>query len=158
MGLISHGNETIYRSEVRLLVDWCTNNNLELNIKKTKEMIIDFRKIKNTVCSLEINHQQVEQVKFFTFLGSTITNTLKWDIHISIVVKKAQQRLYFLRQLKKFGVGQRVLIHFYRAIIESVLTFSITVWYGNASQRDRESLDRIVRIAVKIIGCELPSI
>ena len=73
-------------------------------------------------------------------------------------MNEAQQRLYFLRQLKKFGVGQRVLIHFYRAVIESVLTFSITVWYGNASQRDKESLDRIVKIAVKIIGCELPSI
>ena len=72
--------------------------------------------------------------------------------------EKAQQRLYFLRQLKKFGVSQSVLTHFYRAIIESVLTFSITVRYGSTTQRDKENLDRIVKVATKVIGCDLPSI
>ena len=71
---------------------------------------------------------------------------------------KAQQRLFFLRQLKKFWLSQDVLIRFYRATIESILTFSITVWYGNATQKNRNSLERIVKTASKIIGCQLPSV
>ncbi len=35
------------------------------------------------------------------FLGSTISQDLKWDNHIDSMVKKAQQRLYFLRLLTK---------------------------------------------------------
>ena len=120
-------------------------------------MIIDFRKTKNVIHSLEINHQIVEQVDFFLFLGLTVTNKLRWDIHRSMIVKKAQQHLYFLRELKKFGVSQKVLTRFYRAIIESVLTFSITVCYSIATQWDKESLDRIVKVATKLIGCDIPS-
>ncbi len=37
------------------------------------------------------------------------------------IVKKAQQRLYFLRQLRKFNLPQELLNQLYSAIIESVL-------------------------------------
>ncbi|KAM9771220.1 uncharacterized protein ACBT44_004521 isoform 1-T3 [Syngnathus typhle] len=47
--------------------------------------------------------------------------------HIDSVRKKAQQRLYFLRQLKKFNLPQELLKTFYTAIIQSVLCTSITV-------------------------------
>ncbi len=41
-------------------------------------------------------------VESFRFLGSTISQDLKWDIHIDSIVKKTQQRLYFLRKLLLF--------------------------------------------------------
>ena len=37
-------DETAYREEVRDLAGWCQNNNLSLNVTKTKEMIVDYRK------------------------------------------------------------------------------------------------------------------
>ncbi len=40
------------------------------------------------------------------------------------MVKKAQQRLYFLCQLRKFNLPQELLIQLYSAIIESVLCTS----------------------------------
>ena len=44
VGLITDNDETAYREEVKDLVGWCQNNNLFLNITKTKEMIMDYRK------------------------------------------------------------------------------------------------------------------
>ena len=41
--LITNHNETLYRA-VRDLVVWCQDNNLCLNVIKTKEMIVDYRK------------------------------------------------------------------------------------------------------------------
>ncbi|KAF7648177.1 hypothetical protein LDENG_00160640 [Lucifuga dentata] len=41
VGRITHGNKTTYREEVLHLVSWCSSNNLHINIKKTKELIID---------------------------------------------------------------------------------------------------------------------
>ena len=43
IGLISGGDESAYRWEIDHLVTWCGQNNLELNILKTVEMVIDFR-------------------------------------------------------------------------------------------------------------------
>ena len=68
------------------------------------------------------------------------------------------QRLFFLRRLRSFHVSQPLLLKFYRAVIESVLTQSMIVWWGNATADDRKRISRIVRTASKIIGCQLPSL
>jgi hypothetical protein len=44
VGLITNNNETAYREEVRELAVWCQDNNLSLNMSKTKELIVDYRK------------------------------------------------------------------------------------------------------------------
>ena len=36
VGLITNNDETAYREEVRDLAGWCPNNNLSLNVIKTK--------------------------------------------------------------------------------------------------------------------------
>ncbi len=73
-------------------------------------------------------------------------------------VKKAQQRLYFLRQLRKFNLPQELLIQFYSAIIESVLCTSITVWFSSATKSDLRRLRRSVWTAERIIGTTLPTL
>lgn len=157
-GLIANGDESRYREEVLELVNWCDQNNLELNVSKTKEMTIDFRKTQSDLEPLEIKGKSVETVKDFKFLGLVLSNDLKWEKNTEKIVKKAQQRLYFLRRLKKFGLKSDVLVNFYRAIIESVLTFGITVWYGNISKAETTALNKIVKTASKITGTDLPSL
>ncbi len=80
----------------------------------------------------------VTTVESFRFLGTT--QDLKWDYHIESMMKKAQQRLYFLHQLSTFNLPQDLLIQFYSAIIESVLCTSITVWFGSATKSDLSRL------------------
>ena len=47
VGLISDNEETAYRKCVDSFVQWCQQTSLILNTRKTKEMIIDFRKAGN---------------------------------------------------------------------------------------------------------------
>ena len=44
VGLITDNDETAYREEVRDLAVWYQENNLSLNVSKTKELIVDYRK------------------------------------------------------------------------------------------------------------------
>ncbi len=44
VGLISNNDETHYREEVAQLAEWCGANNLSLNVEKTKEVVVDFRR------------------------------------------------------------------------------------------------------------------
>ena len=74
------------------------------------------------------------------------------------LVKKAQQRLYFLRRLRKFGMSAEILRNFYICVVESILTSCITVWYGSASVMDRKRLQRVVKTAERIIRTPLPSL
>ena len=41
---VTDNDETAYREEVIDLAVWCQDNNLSLNVIKTKEMILDNRK------------------------------------------------------------------------------------------------------------------
>ena len=158
VGLVSDANENAYRQEVKRVVDWCSDNDLELNVSKTKEMIVDFRVKKNPLTPLEINGEVVEQVPAFKFLGTMISNDLSWDVNSTAIVKKCQQRLHFLRQLKKLRLNMNLLVQFYRAVIESILCFSITVWYSGTSESARNQLERIVKTASNITGYSLPSV
>ncbi|KAL3993233.1 alpha-1-acid glycoprotein 1 [Sarotherodon galilaeus] len=158
VGLITNGDETAYREEVSALTHWCQDNHLTLNVAKTKELIVDFRRCRGVHTPITINGAAVERVSSFCFLGVHLAEDLTWSVHINKTVKKAQQRLFFLRRLKRFGMSPRILRTFYRCAIESILTGCITTWYGNSTAYNRKALQRVVRCAERIIGGELPSL
>jgi hypothetical protein len=65
----------------------------------------------------DIERTTVEKVESFMFLGVHITDKLKWSTHTDSVVKKAQQCLFNLRRLKKFGLSPKTLTNLYRCTI-----------------------------------------
>ncbi len=121
-------------------------------------MTVDFRRNPPALPPLTIMNSTVTAVESFRFLGITISHNMKWDNHIDSIVKKAQQRLYFLRQLRKFNLPQEQLKTFYSAIIESVLCTSITVWFSSATKSELRRLRGVVRTAEWIIGTTLPTL
>ena len=101
-------------------------------------MIVDFRRKKSPPPSpLVIDGRTVEIVQHLKFLGSTISSNLKWELNVVNIVKKAQQRMYFLRRLRSFGLSIQLMLNFYRAVIEcSDIFYHNMVWVdytkGNA--------------------------
>ncbi len=204
LGLVSNDDEAAYLDEVERLTSWCQDNCLSLNVSKTKELIVDFRKrqlqpytplmisgtpverVSSFKCQdnclslnvsktkelivdfrkrqlqpytpLMISGTPVERVSSFKYLGVNISEDLTWTAHIQTQVKKARQRLYHLRQLRKFRVSPAILKTFYSGAIESVLTQCISVWYNNATNQDCKALQRVVRLAERISGSTLPSL
>ncbi|KAJ8346762.1 hypothetical protein SKAU_G00281630 [Synaphobranchus kaupii] len=107
---------------------------------------------------ITLDNSPVATVDSFRFLGTIISRDLKWELNISSLIKKAQQRMFFLRQLKKFNLPRTMMVQFYTSIIESILTFSITTWFPAATVRDKTRLRRVIRSAERVIGCDLPSL
>ena len=133
-----------------------SQNNLVLNALKTVEMVVDFRRNPAPPTPIILHDSPVDIVESFRFLGTTISQDLKWGLNISILTKRAQQRMYFLRQLKKFSLPKTMMVHFYSAIIESILTSSMTIWYAAATAKDKCRLQRIIHSAEKVITTSHP--
>ena len=138
VGQISNDDETEYRNGIENLVNWCDNNNFSLNVNKTKEIVIDFRKRSGEHAPVYINKDKVGRVESFKVLGDQITNNLSWSLHANSIVKKAHQCLYFLRRLRKFDMSATTLTNVYRCTIESILSGCITAWYGSCPAQDRK--------------------
>ena len=156
IGQIANNDEGAYREEVSTLAEWCRDNDLILNTKKTKEIVIDFRRDKPCHRGLCIGGEEVERVSSFKFLGVNISENLSWSLNATCLVKKAQKRLFFLRKLKRNGLPQNLLINFYRSTIESILTYGCTAWYSSCTDAERKDLQRVVKTAQWIIGSPLP--
>ncbi len=132
IGLITDNDETAYREEVSTLTKWCQENHLSLNIDKTKELVVDYRRQSREHTPITIDKTPVERVSSFKFLGVHITEDLTWSAHTDAVLKKAHQRIFFLRRLRKFGTSPRILRSFYTCTVESILTGCITAWLETA--------------------------
>ncbi|KAI3374832.1 hypothetical protein L3Q82_021368, partial [Scortum barcoo] len=133
IGLITGDDETAYREEVRALTSWCQDNNLQLNVSKTKELIVDFRRRQREEHALpiSINGTTVERVNSFRFLGVHISEDLTWTHHTDFITK---------------------------CTIERILTGCITAWYSSCtSALNRKALQRVVKAAQHITRMELPS-
>ncbi|KAI3376821.1 hypothetical protein L3Q82_000396 [Scortum barcoo] len=158
VGRIANNDESDYRQEVEHLEGWCRqNNNLCINVKKTKEMIVDFRRGRHLPSPLYIGGTAVEVVSSFRYLGVHISDDLTWSKNTSCLIRKAHQRLYFLRRLRRAGLGSSVLTSFYRCVVESVLSSCIIVWHGSCSAAEKKALQRVVKAAQRTVGCSLPT-
>jgi hypothetical protein len=73
---------------------------------------VDYRKRTAEQAPINIDGTEVEWVESFKFLGVYITNKLSWSKHTNTVVKRAQQHIFPLRGMKRFGMGPQILKKF----------------------------------------------
>ena len=94
-GLIGKDDESECRSQVNHFVDYCDENYLELNISKTKEMIVDFRRPSKSLPPILIKNVEVERVSPYKYLGSVLDEKLARTAHVDNIIKRLNSRMYF---------------------------------------------------------------
>ncbi|KAK7098508.1 hypothetical protein V1264_002783 [Littorina saxatilis] len=151
-GLLTDDDDSDYRQEVDRFVGWGENNYLELNVGKTKEMIMDNRRGEHVHREIVIKGEVVEKVEQYKYLGVIIDNKLTWKPNSDALVKKLHSRLYFLRKLRSFNIRQEILQMFYTSTCNSVLYFGSVCWGGNINKQDRDRLDKFIRKASGVVG------
>lgn len=67
-------DERAYRREVEDLSIWCHDKNLSPNVNKTKEIIVDFRKIRGNHIPISINGSPVKIVDCFRSWRTHLTH------------------------------------------------------------------------------------
>ena len=155
VGLITN-DEADYISSVDHFTTWCSDNCLEINVSKTKEMIIDFRSGVHHPNPVNVMGQNIEIVHSYKYLGTIIDDKLRWDENTTNLYKKGQQRLYFLRKLNALHVDRNILSLFHDSFVKSVMTFGLICWWGNLSVKNRAKLSKLHTISCKIVGCSTP--
>ena len=99
---------------------FAVNNNMRLNPRKCKTMTVDFLHYNSCVPRpVAVGRSDIEQVSTFKLLGVHLSEDLSWAVHCDYIMKRANSRLYALRQLKKCKVPSADIVHIYCALIRS---------------------------------------
>ena len=123
-----------------------------MNVKKTKEVIFDFRLKDNVHSNILIKGQEVERVKEYKYLGVVFDEKLDWSKNSITIQKKINQRLFFMKKLFSFNVDKTLLNLFYDSCIVSLFTFCINAWGGNQRANDKAKMNRTIRNANKFLN------
>ena len=134
------------------LLTWSNNNNMQINGSKTKEMILGSAS-RRDLPALTINDTHLERVSVFKLLGVYVSSDLRWETHIEYIVSKAVSRLYFLKHLKRAGLTQLHLLHFYLSVIRPVLEYASPLWHPTLTKSQSDRLEAVQRRALNIIFC-----
>ena len=121
-----------------------------LNVGKTKEMVIDFRRNKPNYKPIMVKGEAVEQVD--KYLGLVIDNKLVWHENTDEIIKKVHSRLFCLKKLRSFRMREDILEVFSLSTISSVLTNGCVCWGGTASKQDRDRREKTTRKAGGMTG------
>ena len=94
-------------------IKWCDDNFLDLNVRKTKELIIDFRNNSAEPKKSQIHGEPVGIVETYKYLGTIFDS----DKNTESLVKQGQQRIHLMHKLN--SVSKTILCSFYHSFIES---------------------------------------
>ncbi|KAK3574354.1 hypothetical protein QTP86_005145 [Hemibagrus guttatus] len=140
VGLISKNDRSAYRQEVQRLTVWCKANSLSLNVDKTKEMVVDFRRAQSDHSPLFIDGSPVEIVKSTKFLGVHLVENFTWSLNTTSITKKYQQHLYFLRRLRK--ILQLLLIIYFCTLQMDMLLWEFKEeMMANCNEAEKELME-----------------
>ena len=137
-GSLSNSLETI--------VSWSKENNMPLNSKKCKQMLIK----KNTEISLaSYRIPGMQQVTEVQILGVTFSDDLKWKLHFKRVTLAASRRLHLLRCLRVL-VSKEKLFTVFRASVLAVILYASPL-FGPLPHNIKYSIEKIAKRAHRII-------
>jgi hypothetical protein len=130
---------------------WTKKMKMQLNEKKTQNIIFNFSKQKQFVTKLTVNNKNIELVREVKLLGTYITDDLKWNKNTKEIVKKAYARMQLLQRAASFTANIHDLKSIYLTYVRSVLEQSAVVWQSGLTEKNRRDLERVQKAAVRVI-------
>ena len=83
------GGESHAQAIANRKIEWSSENRIQLNADKCKELRITFAKEQRVFDPVIIEGKEVELVTSTKLLGLTIANDLTWNDHVTEITKKA---------------------------------------------------------------------
>ncbi len=100
---------------------------------------------------LVIGNEVVERVKSHKLLGVWYQNNLKWNCHVENIVRKANKRVFSLRECRRATLPLEVGITCYESKIRPALEYAAPIW-GGLPQYLVDEIESIQNRCIKILG------
>ena len=127
--------------DLQCLSEWLEDNNLVLNVSKTKCVLFTSQRHKERDCILNLNllGKSISCETTFKYLGVVFDNFMTWKAHADYVCKKVASRVSILGRVRSFVTKEAAtLVH--NALILPLFDYCDIAW-SNLLQQD---IDRLI--------------
>ena len=123
-------------TDLRRICKWLPVNQLTLNVKKSKFLLIGSSSRLSKVGSILISADDIplDNVDSYMYLGIVINNLFSWTDHIDYIRGKISEKLSLLRRIKSYlPLNGRIM--FFNSFILPLFDYGDIIWRdrGNAS-------------------------
>ena len=134
-------------SQVEDIRKYANQNEMKLNVEKSKYMIINYTNNYQINTRLHMEQQLLEQISETRLLGVIIRDDLSFKSNTNSIVKRAYKRMLILHNLSKFHLPLEDLVTVYVLYIRSVLEQSAVVWHSAITKGEQLDLERVQKCA-----------
>jgi hypothetical protein len=139
--------------ELQNIEDWAVRNNLQLNRKKSQEIVFfkPYTRKANIPVIPEI--PGVPRVNRIKLLGVVLADNFSMEDHIASVLSSSASALYALKILRAHGMDRDCIQKVFQATVIARLMYASPAWWGFTTETQRERLESFLRRSVKAGFC-----
>ncbi len=139
------------QNDCNYIVEWFTQNDLELNASKTELIVHSSKKNRDVALQqcISVNGHQIKCSESMKSLGLIKDQMLLWNLHTDHIVKKASKSLWKLRCLKPLLTKQQLKLAIETLLLTQI--YYICVVWGEASKKYLKRINKIVKDAYRLL-------
>ena len=155
-GFILNPEMNQMQQDLDLLKRFTDQNLMVINQKKTQIMCVNFRTSRKFPPIFSIgDRKQLDIVNQTKLVGIIVSDDLRWSAHVEYTCTKASKKIWQLRRMKTLNLEHTILLDYYCKEIRSILEFGVAVWSSCITVRSSDAIERIQKICVNIILCDV---
>ena len=143
-------NSEVYQ-QISMIKDYASENQMKLNLQKTKFMIFNTCKSIDFMPSLSIDDHNIDLVEEMKILGVIITSDLKFSRNTEYIVERTFKRIWMIRHWKNHGASESQLLDVYIKQVRSVLELAVPAWHSSLTISDKLKIERVQKSALHVI-------
>jgi len=148
--IIPAGNISSGPAELTSTSNWARDNNLEVNLDKSVEMVFVRPRSKGSQSEPPSVISGLRRVESIKMLGVTISQKFSVSQHVDNLLTVCSQSVFALRTLRQHGLPNDALHQVFQSIVINRLSYASPAWWGFTSADDRNRLEAFVQRSVKV--------
>jgi hypothetical protein len=89
----------------------------------------------------------LKEVQTFEDLGIIISNNLSWTSHVQDCIKRANQRIGYIKRTLGYNMSSEIKLHVYKLLVRPILEYATLVW---AQPYNKHLLSKIENVQRKM--------
>ena len=146
----------LMQKAINRVLKWGDKHGLVFELSKSVGVTFTHKKVKlKKLTKVRMGNHTLKYKTSVKYLGVELDYRLDWSTHVTQKINKAKKLLYKVRSAagKLWGLGPRMSVWFYRAIVRPMLAYGALVWAKVTQLKAiQKKLRRLQRLALMAMG------